>query len=167
MGCDIHAMIERKSEYSWWINSGDPGLSRDYELFAVLAGVRNDNDIKPISEPRGLPERVTDVFESWSSKWDSDGHSHSYVTLEELKAFDPNQEIDDKDLVLSRDEQGNITGTCGWANHPTLGPVGKRKVFGVWGDGHFSGLIAEMESVKSRYKIASDEHVRLVFFFDN
>jgi hypothetical protein len=56
---------------------------RDYELFGVLAEVRNsvDND----AEPKGLPDDVSETIKSESDRWDCDGHSHSYSSLEEFK----------------------------------------------------------------------------------
>lgn len=167
MGCDIHELVERKSPTYGWINSGCPDLNRDYELFSVLAGIRNSYNLKPISEPRGLPEDVCSEMKYNSEHWDSDGHSHSYVTLKELKEFDLNQEFHDDRLITSKDDSGKITSTCAWSSSPTLGVVGNRKVFSVWGAEHFNSLIAYMENVKSFHKIESDESVRLVFFFDN
>lgn len=35
---------------------------RDYLLFAMLAGVRNNHDVAPISEPRGLPPDASDAL---------------------------------------------------------------------------------------------------------
>ena len=51
MGCDIHALVERRQTHGShmpddlryeWLNAGDPDLGRDYEMFAALAdGVIN------------------------------------------------------------------------------------------------------------------------------
>jgi hypothetical protein len=58
---------------------------RDYELFSTLAGVRKGFGAGPqFSEPRGLPDDVSDMVRSESDRWDGDGHSHSYATLWEL-----------------------------------------------------------------------------------
>lgn len=70
---------------------------RNYKLFAMLANVRNGvgfagidtgNAVNPISEPKGLPEDVSDVIEKCSEYWGSDGHSHSYLTVKELMEYD-------------------------------------------------------------------------------
>lgn len=65
MGCDIHVVVQRKTPDGWediplgatrkdrWDH---PLEWRNYEGFAVLANVRNRQDIVPISDPRGLPE---------------------------------------------------------------------------------------------------------------
>ena len=111
MGCDIHAHIEVKmhieNKEKWvcaslfslnhyydgkdksepYINAA-PILYRDYTAFAQLAGVRKYNDnIETISEPRGIPEDVCDMVSSDVSRWGSDGHSHSYITLSELSKY--------------------------------------------------------------------------------
>jgi len=165
MGCDIHEVVERKGKYGWE-NSGCPDLNRDYELFAVLAGVRNSYNLKPISEPKGIPDDVSSIVRSWVEHWDSDGHSHSWLTLKELKSFDLNQEFEDDRLVSSKDATGKITSTCAWSAAPTLGKVGKRKCFSLWGTAHWERLLAYMENVKAFHNL-TDEEVRLVFFFDN
>lgn len=201
MGCDIHALIERKNEHrghdgevyrTEWVNSGDPDLGRNYELFAVLAGVRNYTGITPISEPRGLPAFVS--FESYSDgerwvKWDhrsdvgkpcrafehmvemygEDGHSGSWLTLAEIKAFDLNQTVDDPHLIVGRDAETNeVTMTAMATSGPHEGPVGVRKVFMWPGDDEqhtWPRLIRYMEQAK--WDGQSDDEVRLVFFFDN
>lgn len=60
---------------------------RNYQLFGLLAGVR-DSSVTPIKSERGLPEDVSDFVKSESDAWDSDGHSHSYFTLAELLEYD-------------------------------------------------------------------------------
>ena len=85
----------------------DPYSDRNYDLFAMLADVRNDGDINPISEPKGYPEDMCDELKSdvglherdWQS-WEeygrrphlSDEHSSSYLTLKELLEYDWTQE---------------------------------------------------------------------------
>lgn len=56
---------------------------RHYNLFGLLAGVRNYN-IKPIAPPRGFPKDVSkSIIEGYNS-WGSDAHSASWLTLAEL-----------------------------------------------------------------------------------
>lgn len=85
MGCDIHSYIEYKKNGQW--KSESCYIGRDYALFGLLAGVRGVS-IKPIAEERGLPPDVTKRVQQQSNAWDGDGHSHSYVTLEELLELD-------------------------------------------------------------------------------
>jgi len=64
MGCDIHAIFQAKRNGVWEDISSDYNQDRHYQLFAVLAGVRNGtgfagslygDQVTPISNPRGLP----------------------------------------------------------------------------------------------------------------
>lgn len=59
MGCDIHAMME-VNDRNIWLNGGDPDISRNYDIFSLLAGVRGTH--VPISEPRGIPENASAVL---------------------------------------------------------------------------------------------------------
>lgn len=174
MGCDIHAHYERRvgwtrtEDFELWADKGDAELDRQYELFALLAGVRNDGyNVKPISEPKGLAPNMSEELEAYVEGYSADGHSHSYLTLAELKAADLQQEIEDDHLILSRDEKGQIESYCGSTTGPHEGPIGKRPLFGVFPGSadQFHRLIQEMEALKlDGY---TDEDVRLVFFFDN
>ena len=174
MGCDIHAMIEIRcphdsfpeSTYEYWHNAGDPMIGRDYELFAVLAGVRNDYGITPISEPRGMPEDSCSEIDAYSEKFGIDGHSHSWLTLEELRSFNPKQTIFDNNLVIARNNAGRVTETAGWTNREHFGPVGSRQVFDLWGSQHWERVMRQLERVADRFD-GDGSRVRLVFFFDN
>ena len=61
MGCDIHLFIEYKENTSnnWWCFGSEINPGRNYSIFAHLCGVRNYHNIKPITEPRGLPDDVS------------------------------------------------------------------------------------------------------------
>lgn len=87
MGCDIHLYAERK-EKGVWIKAQECDINRNYNLFSILANVRNGNSLVPISELKGLPNDVSDGVRKESDGWDGDGHSHSYFTLQELLAYD-------------------------------------------------------------------------------
>lgn len=57
----------------------------NYYLFSLLADVRNYNgEVEPLSQPRGIPDDASYGYKYEVDKWDGDGHSHSYYTLEEL-----------------------------------------------------------------------------------
>lgn len=166
MGCDIHAIKEKKDKYGYWINVGDPEIGRNYEMFAVLAGVRNYNDITPISEPKGPLELIdcSNEYYAMEKQSEGDAHSHSYVTLRELKAFDLNQVIDDHNLVLKKEEEGKVVETCLYTTGKHLGSVGKRKILSLWNDKeNWLRIIKELEDVSG----GNDEDARLCFFFDN
>src|SRR5581483_6649473 len=112
MGCDIHAFIERRERDAngrpaSWVHVPAPvvpdepeneydffddgsrrpvpaDIGRKYDLFALLADVRNRGEIEPIAPPRGLPEDVSEPVRRESDVMGADGHSHSWFTLEEL-----------------------------------------------------------------------------------
>ena len=87
MGCDIHECVERKRKYTYWQNCGSLDIERWYQLFSKLAAVRmpKDSEIRPIAYPKGLPEDCNLIFQTYANQWIPDGHSHSWLTLKELK----------------------------------------------------------------------------------
>lgn len=104
MGCDIHLYIEKKINDGVWVpchweskyrnNDGDYDynklwedplcVGRNYDLFAILANVRNYGFSDPIDYPRGLPKDVSKYVNNKSKKYGIDGHSHSYYLLSEI-----------------------------------------------------------------------------------
>jgi hypothetical protein len=185
MGCDIHAIVERKVTYRdregepymhEWVNSGDPDIGRNYEVFAALAGVRNYDDITPVAEPRGLPgpssymDEPCWMFKSYHESYDADAHSASWLALAELKAYNTTQTVDDGRLILGRDESGAVTTTARGTTGTHMGRVGTRRIF-TWPGREdeptsWDRLISYLEGVRAQHDLADDE-VRLVFFFDN
>jgi len=108
MGCDIHFHIEHKKNGKWTkvINPKadesleypdyEPswGLDRDYEMFALLAGVRGelryDDDDEPyqIGFPwYAFPDDLSDEVKADLSD-EGHYHSHTCITLPEFLAFD-------------------------------------------------------------------------------
>lgn len=61
---------------------------RNYYLFSILADVRNDGTIDPISYTKGIPKDSSFGYAYETKKWEGDGHSHSYFTLKELLEVD-------------------------------------------------------------------------------
>ncbi len=59
---------------------------RDYRLFAMLANVRNDGSITPIADltSRGVPTDASEEYQRLVKQWGVDGHSHTWVTMEEV-----------------------------------------------------------------------------------
>ena len=108
MGCDIHMYVEYKTSINGemkWLNGdywklnkyhADEGEKkfelvelcgdRDYTLFGMLADVRR-HDNEPISQPKGLPRDISETVSGENYEWGSDGHSHSYIDLAELKKY--------------------------------------------------------------------------------
>lgn len=115
MGCDIHFYVEKREGDKWisadkwtpdkWSEDGSLAVdyddrfyrSRNYDLFAMLADVRNGvgfagcdtgDGFNPIATPKGLPDDVSPEVKKESGDYGVDGHSHSYLTLSELEAYD-------------------------------------------------------------------------------
>ncbi|WPH57762.1 hypothetical protein [Mycobacterium phage WXIN] len=79
--------------------STEPYSGRNYYLFAALADVRNGKGVKPIAEPRGLPADVSLYARRRSDRMGCDGHSHSWLSLAELTAYDWDALIHDSGWV--------------------------------------------------------------------
>lgn len=124
MGCDIHCWAERRVNGVWtsiaqpkrdprWPDEpaslDDFWDNRSYNVFSILADVRNGRGFAgirtgdgfvPISQPKGLPVDVSSEVATESERWGCDGHSHSWLTLTELLAYDWTQ----------------TTKLCGWVS---------------------------------------------------
>lgn len=101
MGCDIHDYVEVYENGHWRklgkvfidrfekeynkkeVLSEHPYDNRNYALFGLLAGVRNQT-IPSIMVPRGVPEDASDEYLKIVEDYGCDGHSHSHFTLQEL-----------------------------------------------------------------------------------
>jgi len=128
MGCDIHFFVEKKignkwvsvdewKDYDGWKTVDYKKAfysNRNYDLFAILANVRNGygfagcdtgNGFIPISMPRGLPDNVSQEVGNHSKQYGEDGHSHSYLTVKELLAYDWNQTTKKRGVVSEEEYQ--------------------------------------------------------------
>ncbi len=86
MGADIHLMIEVKIQGTWHCYAA-LRPPRFYAAFAKLAGVRGNGVEIPISEPKGLPEDLSSVTQVLIDQWGDGGHSHSWLSAEEVSQF--------------------------------------------------------------------------------
>lgn len=107
MGTDIHMVAERFDGARWRLvgeagktrhgrlRMPEPYDGRNYDLFAILADVRNGRGVAGIktgsgfeimAEPRGVPVDCSPEFRQWAEDWS--GHTPSWVTLAEILAFD-------------------------------------------------------------------------------
>jgi len=146
MGCDIHGYIEVKKDKGWVPFEELPSV-RSYDLFAMLANVRNYNDIPPISEPRGVPDDVSQ--EIWEKiEADLDGHSHSWLSWKDIKAYDFGKVITDK--RRPRKLKGKIV-------YP------RRKLYELVPE-EWHRLFRKMEILAEKY---GEDGVRMVFWFDS
>lgn len=98
MGCDIRIYVERKSN-SWNLVS-ELDIRRNYDLFAILADVRNgygtagvnrSEGFNPISDPRGLPADISDEVKEIVEGSLLDKFGYSWLSLGELLAYDWSQ----------------------------------------------------------------------------
>ena len=201
MGSDIHIYTEIKksinSEDKWvnvdnWRynpyyqegnNNWERMLSvesiysgRNYELFGILAGVRNRNN-DSIDDPRGLPEDVSEVTKKESDRWDGDGHSHSWLTLRELKEYQGLHPVVKRSGFISPEaaellDAGEETPDT-WCQMTTLTTWVKRE----WEEGCdvLKPLVDKLnERVRDEFYVWGDEErpefdekIRIVFWFDN
>lgn len=77
-------------EEDYWYVDDEYYSGRNYYLFGILANVRN-NSIKPIDDPRGIPNDASIGYKRAADQMGSDAHSHSYFSLSELLDVNWNQ----------------------------------------------------------------------------
>ena len=219
MGCDIHMHYEVKDKDGWklydWKNEFVLGkyeddstkynydkmfshplyVGRNYDLFAILADVRNGigfagvstgEGFVPIREPRGLPDDVTSAVNLDSDEWGSDGHSHSWLSLSEIMNYDWNQTtrhygVVSKEEYLEYKKNGKPSSWCGGISGGSVRMISNEDMDYVSGDSPYEYYtrVAWEETYKESVgdgwfetmKYLSDkfgtDNVRLVFWFDN
>lgn len=96
MGCDIHIYTDPKTDFT-------PFDYRDYGMFGFLAGVRNYSCVPPISKPRGFPNDLPEYIRKQQEDWEYDGHTHSWLSIDELASFDYNQVFEDRRVTREVD----------------------------------------------------------------
>lgn len=128
-------------------------IGRNYELFGRLAGVRGGH----YRDPLGLPEDVTRLVKEESERWGPDGHSHSYISLEEYKKV-LFEELSYK--PTSRDDAFYDYRSTPFEKQPP----------------DFTTVVTYCDKLKERMSLdkillgkdtTSEVQVRLVFWFDN
>lgn len=150
MGCDIHAWGEKQLPTTEWILvelKPEPFDWRSYGLFGFLADVRNYSDVPPISAARGVPDTLSKEAAHCIESWDADAHSHSWLTVAELEAFDYEKPVEDRRIT--------VNGNGGCTAEPGGGRMTTYREF--LNTGYFDEL--------KRLKEAGIE--RIVFCFDN
>lgn len=189
MGCDIHEYVE----IVYLVKPGEDAtdqdqervdfigrieLGRDYTLFALLAGVRNYDNLPPVSEPKGWPTNA-----SWRSSSDYCLNvypdDHKYAGLEHccsmtnaLKWLAEKSSILVKGTLVKPEKiSGPDWHSASWLTTDELKEVTRRyralPINPQWGIEKrepyigFDALIALMEVLDRKGK------ARLVFFFDN
>jgi hypothetical protein len=145
MGCDIHLHIEIKISGEWHHYSA-PAVRRDYELFEKMAGVRGERQ-NAIAFPRGLPNDATFLTTFDARHWNSDGHSHSWLSSEELILLEDWSEARNPKMNMDLDLE------CGILHCYLFG-------------NSFAGL-HKYPNDNRRLREMGLEDVRFVFWFDN
>ena len=173
MGCDIHGYLELVHSETYVTGVCNIPSDRDYDLFGLLAGVRNYVDAAPISEPRGLPSEVSWKMKDEVEGYGTDGHSHSWLSYKDFKDYDWDQtSLDGRVSTIDKgtgEEKGKASYTY-LQDDPEkceemgvelkhLNRVAKDLVPYIW-----QGFFKFMEHLANKY---GDEKVRVVFFFDN
>ena len=206
MGCDIHVFVESRArrdddDGTWYnrdhftINYGyevgrefELGAmyeqvpiynNRNYDLFALLAGVRSSSNIVPIDEPRGIPDDVCEFIQSEFDKWHDDAHTPSFFTLAELKEASFKHKGTEQSWFISPedaaalDERGIIPTEYYYAS------CDEPRVRRSWVDMQnpfdelIKGLERRMSEVfwcthySSTERIKYESKIRIVFWFDN
>lgn len=158
MGCDIHIIAQRRNGDTWEEVSGEftdgpaPFDWRSYGMFGFLANVRNYSAVPPISEPRGLPEdHDPGNVDEYGGCFLGD-HSFSWLSVEELLAFDYDQPMEDRRVTRQ-------IGPNAWSGAVTADPGGgEMTTYRVFlGEAFFNDL-AELQRIGAE---------RIVFGFDS
>ena len=193
MGCDIHLYKEAMVNGKWvsldeWIDRDDYEggtyksipyekrfTERNYELFGFLScGVRSKHEFS--FQPRGMPISASDEVMQEFDCWGSDGHSHSYLYLHEIK--DAIKALESKKIKISgmkdADEIKQMAASfssdnpdyqlifpyCRYTNSPNY----RHFEVEVPVDFYFGD---SLRRIVSMFDGAEGEHKRIVFWFDN
>jgi hypothetical protein len=199
MGCNIHLFTERKRT----INSKEKWVSidylklnpyfgeyeneeqfevvelygdRNYEMFSMLASVRNYHNNPIISEPKGFPKDCCDFINKMKHFWEGDGHSHSFFTLKELKDFRKKNKVTNYAGLMDL-ENANLVDKGEMPNSWCQGTNRQDYVYREWfiEDDKLGVLVERLEKrlseefglPKNTDTLEHDEEVRIVFWFDN
>ena len=174
----------------------EPYQGRSYSTFSILANVRNGygfagcdtgNGFLPIAFPRGIPSDVSAEARACLESYDVDGHSHSYLTLAEIKAYNWQQytvkrgwvDADGfKEFVADGKPSSYSGGVSGGkvshvSNETMKSAVAAGETTNLYTQVEWRETYAEsahsflVETVSELEKLGSPDEVRIVFFFDN
>lgn len=175
MGGDIHSFAEVKNAQTGkWEKVGEvfpldeydrkacnkefgdsPFDWRSYSMYGFLAGVRNYSHCEPLSEPKGLPDDLSPEVAKEAEEWAGDGHSHSWLTLKELLAFDYDKTFRDK--RVTKQVAPDFWNDAALAEEGEGAHVTYRERLG-------EPFFRALEVLKT---LGEPENVRVVFWFDN
>ncbi len=221
MGCDIHFYVEKRVDGKWlpadkWEHDPDDENpkrlrtpwrerfydGRNYSTFSILANVRNGRGFAGIktgdgfnfiSEPKGIPEDACPEYKQECEAYGSDGHSHSFLTVAEIMAFDWTQtstiegELDGETFEKwerwGRNQGENPATWCGSTSGPRIKHVSEDEMRQLikagadltntytrcrWEQKYYQCAKAFLsETMPKLWRLGKPEDVRAVFFFDN
>lgn len=191
MGCDIHIhteILRNVHGTETWVNGDfykiNPDYShsegeekydkvsvfrgRDYRFFSILADVRSDGNNPYISKPKGLPNDVTVNVKEAAEFWGLDGHSHSYLNLDELKCYIEKYPTVECEGLISQDQADKLdqgvspNSWCDWTSDESYV---RRK----WNIPNHSleNLISALEDRGNEMYVYDPKKIRIVLWFDN
>lgn len=152
---DVFSLCEYDKKHYQKDFGDNPFDHRSYSVFAFLAGVRNYDCCEPLSEPKGIPNDVSDEIKTEYDSWSCDSHSTSYLTLRELLEFDYDK------IFWNRRVTKQTSNNC-W-NGASLADEGEGAMISYRENlGEF--FFTHLEELKS---LGDIDDVRIVFWFDN
>lgn len=159
-------------------------IGRNYNLFGILANVRNENHLTPISLPKGLPCNLSARVKKMAHDDLEYTHDHSYLTLQELLKYDWNRKATDygylsKDEYKKWDGKTEPEGYCKGVSGPNIRIVNTEKIKNTSdNDGKSYYTIAAWEQTYGDFaenfyheiipklkKLGKPKDVRIVFYF--
>lgn len=157
MGCDIHCYVEytRAGTEHWSGFGGRINPGRNYALFALIAGVRNCNEVTPIIPPRGFPDNA--AYDANDDRW-------LCVTDTEGEGFCTRAQAEDYVQYGSvwRDEEKKFVSHPDHHTHTWLTPDEWAKATEEAGLPEYHAITAALRSFEHRGYVA-----RVVIWFDN
>jgi hypothetical protein len=158
MGCDIHCYLEYKtpSWNAWQSFGGRTRVDRNYQLFALLADVRNGGQVSPVADPRGFPEDAG--YAATDDNWllISDGDGDGCCSVKEAERYVTACGSRYRDSTKQRVSHPD------WHSHSWLTTDEFAKAVILAGGPECRALLAAMRSFETEGMSS-----RLVFWFDN
>jgi hypothetical protein len=158
MGCDIHGPEIWSRHNSWTDHVATLHWTRNYLLFAIIADVRNDGLLRPVSEPKGFPPETW-----WSYSWDATRFGHPLAKSDDLSCGNP-------DCNCVRLHEHYYDADCHSASWLTIEEVAEaQRTYVRYSQDHrrsddLAQALALMSVEKER---DPDADIRLLFCFDN
>ena len=172
MGCDIHGFLEIRKyapKVMDWIDLHSILDHRNYDVFAIFAGVRNYVNAPLISEPKGFPSDASVSSKVEFENMKGDAHTPSWLTYKEIcdyfwsnstKTF-----IDGRISVIDKVTGKEIEKFCeGTRDEEHYRYEQKVRTVSEIVPPIWRAFLDYMKELSSIY---GGENVRIVFWFDN